>query len=52
MRSVPTQRPESFGTRDTLAAQGFTQRASRDEGGKNRATNTESEPATERAPRL
>jgi hypothetical protein len=41
MRSVPTQRPESFGTRDTLSAEEFQQRASRDEGGKDRATNTE-----------
>jgi hypothetical protein len=41
MRSVPTQRPESFGTRDTLTAEEFQQRAGRDEGGKSRATNTE-----------
>jgi hypothetical protein len=41
MRSVPTQRPESFGTRATLNAEEFTQRASRDEGGKDQATNRE-----------
>jgi hypothetical protein len=41
MRSVPTQRPESFGTRATLNAEEFAQRASRDEGGKDLATNRE-----------
>ncbi|HZL94286.1 MAG TPA: hypothetical protein VFB99_11600, partial [Vicinamibacterales bacterium] len=41
MRSVPTQRPEAFGTRDTLTPEEFQQRASRDEGGKDLAANRE-----------
>jgi hypothetical protein len=41
MRSVPLQRPEAFGTRDTLTPEEFQQRASRDEGGKDLATNRE-----------
>ena len=41
MRSVPTQRPESFGTRATLTPEEFQQRASRDEGGKDLAANRE-----------
>jgi hypothetical protein len=41
MRSVPTQRPESFGTRATLTPEEFQQRASRDEGGKDAAANRE-----------
>ncbi|HLF09671.1 MAG TPA: hypothetical protein VJA26_00525 [Gammaproteobacteria bacterium] len=41
MRSVPTNRPETFGTRDTLTEEEFRQRASRDEGGKDSAANRE-----------
>jgi hypothetical protein len=41
MRSVPLQRPENFGARATLTLQEFQERAGRDEGGKDRATNTE-----------
>ena len=41
MRSVPTQRPENFGTRTTLTPEEFQQRASRDEGGKDLAANRE-----------
>ncbi len=41
MRSVPTQRPEAFGTRETLTPEEFVQRASRDEGGKDAAANRE-----------
>jgi len=41
MRSVPLQRPETFGTRDTLTDEEFNQRASRDEGGKDLAANRE-----------
>ena len=41
MRSVPTQRPETFGTRATLTPDEFQQRASRDEGGKDLAANRE-----------
>jgi hypothetical protein len=41
MRSVPTQRPETFGTRAALTPEEFQQRASRDEGGKDLATNRE-----------
>src|SRR5262245_34189889 len=41
MRSVPLQRPENFGTRATLTPEEFQQRASRDEGGKDLATNRE-----------
>jgi hypothetical protein len=41
MRSVPTQRPENFGTRTTLTPEEFQQRASRDEGGADLAANRE-----------
>jgi hypothetical protein len=41
MRSVPTQRPEAFGTRAQLTPEEFAERASRDEGGKDAATNRE-----------
>jgi hypothetical protein len=41
MRSVPTSRPEQFGTREALAPEEFEQRAGRDEGGRDRAVNTE-----------
>jgi hypothetical protein len=41
MRSVPTMRPESFGTRETLTADEFRERASRDEGGADAAANRE-----------
>ena len=41
MRSVPTQRPENFGTRTTLTPEEFQQRASRDEGGANAAATRE-----------
>lgn len=41
MRSVPTNRPEEFGTRETLSDTEFQQRAGRDEGGRDRAINTE-----------
>lgn len=41
MRSVPTSRPEEFGSRETLTEEEFQQRAGRDEGGRDRAINTE-----------
>jgi hypothetical protein len=41
MRGVPLSRPESFGTRATLNAEEFKQRASRDEGGNDLARNQE-----------
>ncbi len=41
MRSVPTQRPDNFGTRTTLTPEEFQQRASRDEGGADLARNRE-----------
>ena len=41
MRSVPTSRPEQFGERTTLTAEEFAERAGRDEGGRDRAVNTE-----------
>jgi hypothetical protein len=41
MRSVPTARPESFGARESLTQEEFEQRAGRDEGGRDRAVNTE-----------
>jgi hypothetical protein len=41
MRSVPLNRPPQFGTRETMTAEEFEQRASRDEGGRDRAVNTE-----------
>ena len=39
--AYPTARPETFGTRETLTEEEFKQRASRDEGGKDAATNRE-----------
>jgi hypothetical protein len=41
MRSVPVQRPEAFGNRQTLTPEEFLQRAARDEGGKEAAANRE-----------
>jgi hypothetical protein len=41
MRSVPTNRPEEFANRETLTEEEFQQRAGRDEGGRDRAINTE-----------
>jgi hypothetical protein len=41
MRSVGLNRPEPFGTRQTLNEEEFRQRASRDEGGKDSAANRE-----------
>jgi hypothetical protein len=41
MRSVPLNRPEQFGIRDTLTEEEFRERAGRDEGGRDRAVNTE-----------
>jgi hypothetical protein len=41
MRSVPLNRPEQFGERQTLSAEEFRQRASRDESGKDAAANRE-----------
>jgi len=41
MRSVGLSRQERFGTRDTMTAEEFAQRAGRDEGGRDRAVNTE-----------
>jgi hypothetical protein len=41
MRSVGTNRPEQFGNRETLTEEEFQQRAGRDEGGRDRAINTE-----------
>jgi hypothetical protein len=41
MRSVPAQRPEAFGNRQTLTPDEFQQRAARDEGGKDAAANRE-----------
>jgi hypothetical protein len=41
MRSVPLNRPQDFGTRATLTQEEFLQRASRDEGGKDRAATSE-----------
>jgi len=41
MRSIPTQRPDDFGTRATLTPEEFQQRASRDEGGADLARNRE-----------
>jgi len=41
MRGIPRDRPESFGTRDTLTPEEFIERASRDQGGRNRAAETE-----------
>ncbi len=41
MRGIPRDRPESFGTRDTLTPEEFQQRAAQQQGGKDRAANTE-----------
>jgi hypothetical protein len=41
MRSIPLNRPATFGTRDTMTPEEFRQRASRDEGGKDLANNRE-----------
>jgi hypothetical protein len=41
MRSVPTNRPANFGTRETLTDEEFRERAGRDEGGRDRAVNSE-----------
>lgn len=41
MRSVPLNRPEQFGTRQELDADGFLARARRDQAGRDRAVNTE-----------
>jgi hypothetical protein len=41
MRSVPLQRPESIGNRETLTPEEFRQRASRDESGADAAANRE-----------
>jgi hypothetical protein len=41
MRGIPVMRPEASGSRETLTPEEFRERASRDQGGKERATNTE-----------
>jgi hypothetical protein len=41
MRSAPTNRSDQFGTREALTEEEFLQRAQRDEGGRDRAVNTE-----------
>ena len=41
MRGIPRVRPESFGTRESLTGEEFHERASRDQGGRDRAENTE-----------
>lgn len=41
MRGIPRERPKDYGTREELNAQEFLQRAERDQGGRNRAVNTE-----------
>ena len=41
MRGIPRDRPESFGTRESLTPAEFTERASRDQGGRNREQDTE-----------
>jgi hypothetical protein len=41
MRGIPRDRPESFGTRDTLTPEEFLDRASQQQGGQNRARETE-----------
>ena len=41
MRSVPTQRPEAFGDRESLTPEEFTRRASGDTGSRDRAVNQE-----------
>ena len=41
MRSIPTARPDNFGTRETLTPEEFKERAARDEGGRDQAANHE-----------
>jgi len=41
MRGIPRERPEEFGERVSLTAAEFFERASRDQGGRDRAVNTE-----------
>jgi hypothetical protein len=41
MRSIPTARPDNFGTRETLTPEEFKERAARDEGGRDQAANKE-----------
>jgi hypothetical protein len=41
MRGIPRDRPKEFGTRESLNEKEFLERASRDQGGRNRAVNTE-----------
>jgi len=41
MRGIPRGRPEEFGTRESLTQEEFLDRAGRDQGGRNRAENTE-----------
>ena len=41
MRGIPRDRPESFGVRQSLTPDEFQERASRDQGGRNRAAETE-----------
>ncbi len=41
MRGIPRDRPETFGTRDTLTPDEFYKRASQQQGGKNRSDETE-----------
>jgi hypothetical protein len=41
MRGIPRERPEEMGTRESLTPDEFQERASRDQGGRDRAVNTE-----------
>lgn len=41
MRGIPRERPAEFGTRESLNNDEFSERASRDQGGRDRAVNTE-----------
>jgi hypothetical protein len=41
MRGIPRERPADFGTRESLTPEEFYERASRDQGGRDRAVNTE-----------
>jgi hypothetical protein len=41
MRGIPRDRPESSGSQESLTAEEFYERASRDQGGRDRAVNTE-----------
>ncbi len=45
MRGVPMNRPENFGTRDSLTPEEFLERASRDEGGADLAVQRRNVPA-------